>query len=201
MEYRLAKDVAVVGRELIEEHHPHLLGVRVEFVFMDKTPRAKGKDVWGRAKKISGLSAFLADEHGLREDYDPENPQEFFVVEVSEEVWERLTAKGRRALVDHELSHLDIAHDDDGNVKLAVVGHDITEFEGVLRRHGLWNETVEDFVKAGAEQLTLEGGEGAEDEVTTTIAYKDQSFTFAGDELERVAEGGRHLRTVGAESR
>lgn len=157
MEYRNAVEVEDIGREIMEEHHGHLLGVRVSFVFMDKTPKSKGKDIWGRAKKISGLPAFLADENGLRDHYDSENPQEFFVIEISEEVWETLTAKGKRALVDHELSHCEIVMDDEtGVAKLAIVGHDITEFDAVLRRHGLWNESVEDFVKAGAEQLSLD---------------------------------------------
>lgn len=157
MEYRLAGQAAIIGGELIEEHHAHLYGVRVEYVFMDKTPKAKGKEVWGRAKKISGLPAFLSSEDGMREHYDSESPQDYFVIELAEEVWERLTAKGRRALIDHELSHCDITHDDNGFVNLAIVGHDITEFEGVLRRHGLWNESVEEFIRAGAEQLSFDG--------------------------------------------
>lgn len=156
MEYRLANDAAKIGQGIIEEHHAHLNGVRVEFVFMDKTPRSGGKEVWGRAKKISGLPAFLSSENGMRSIYDSESPQDYFVIELSEEVWERLTTKGRKALLDHELSHCEIVEDDKGNVNLATVGHDITEFEGVLRRHGLWNESVEEFVKAGAEQLSFD---------------------------------------------
>lgn len=154
MQYRVAQQVADIGSKLVAEHHPHLNGVRVEFVFMDKTPKTKGKDTWGRAKKISGLNAFLSnsDDHesyGAAEDY--------FVVEVSEEVWQRLDAKSRKALVDHELSHCEIVMDEEtGASGLSIVGHDVTEFDAILRRHGLWNESVEGFVKAGAEQLSLE---------------------------------------------
>lgn len=154
MQYRVAQQVAEIGSKLVAEHHPHLNGVRVEFVFMDKTPKTKGKETWGRAKKISGLNAFLSnsDDHesyGAAEDY--------FVVEVSEEVWLVLDSKSRKALVDHELSHCEIVMDEEtGASSLAIVGHDVTEFDAILRRHGLWNESVEGFVKAGAEQLSFE---------------------------------------------
>jgi predicted metallopeptidase len=155
MEYRKAPEVEEIGRELIEEHHPHLLGVRVEFLFMSKTPKSKGRDVWGRAKKISGLNAFLAlGPNVLPETYE-DQPFDLFVIEISEEVWDRLRSKGRRALVDHELSHCQIVEDEEGRVNLAVVGHDVTEFEAVIRRNGLWREDLEEFVKAGAEQLEL----------------------------------------------
>lgn len=156
MEYKLATEAAKIATPIMEEHHAHLLGVRVEFLFMDKTPKSKGCDVWGRAKKVSGLPAFLALGPNTLPDFYADQPFDFFVVEISEEIWERLTAKGKKALVDHELSHCEITHDDEGNVNLSVVGHDIKEFSAVIRRHGLWNTSVEDFVKAGAEQLSLD---------------------------------------------
>jgi hypothetical protein len=153
MEYRLAAEAAQASRAIIEEHHPHLLGVRIEFVFINKTPKSKGKEVWGRAKKISGLPAFLSG--GMPEHYE-DQPTDFFVVELSEEAWDGLTPKGKGALVDHELCHCDIATDEEtGEVKLALRDHDVAEFEAILRRHGLWVRSVEEFVKSGAEQLSL----------------------------------------------
>ena len=157
MEYRLATEAARIGADVMAEHHPHLLGVRTEFLFMSKTPKSKGRDVWGRAKKVSGLPAFLAVGPNTLPEHYEDQPLDLFVIEISEEVWGRLTAKGKRALVDHELSHCEIEVDDEtGGARLAIVGPDVTEFEAVLRRHGLWNESVEEFVKAGAEQLSLE---------------------------------------------
>lgn len=155
-EYKLAKEAGVIGREILKEHHPHLLGVRVEFLMMDTMPKSKGKEVWGRAKKIGGLNAFLALGPNTLPDFYADQPFDFFVVEIAEEAWERLTGAGKRALIDHELSHCAVVEDEEtGVTKLAVVGHDVTEFEAVLRRHGLWNESVEGFVKAGAEQLSF----------------------------------------------
>lgn len=209
MEYRRAEEAARIGAEIIAEHHGHLMGLRVDFVFLDKKPKSKGKELWGRAKKISGLPAFLAasndpDHYGFAED--------FFVVEISEEAWDSLSAAGKRALIDHELSHMEIVTDDEtGASKLAIVGHDVTEFEAVLRRHGAWNDTLESFVEVGAEQLSLEDAgpgrgaaqsgdpdddEASDSEVQATITVRDRTFEFTDDMVERIAEGGRELRKV-----
>lgn len=160
MNFKIAPEARQIAVPIMEEHHPHLLGVRVCFLFMDKTPKSKGKEVWGRAKKISGLPAFLALGPETLPGFYLDQPLDFFVIEISEEIWEGLTTKGRKALVDHELSHLEIVEDEseDGivSVNLAVVGHDVAEFSAVLMRHGLWNESVEHFVGVGAEQLSLD---------------------------------------------
>ena len=156
MEFKLSEEAAKIGAGIMEEHHAHLLGVRVEFLMMSKTPKSKGKEVWGRAKKISGLPAFLAQE--TLQDYYEDQPADFFVIELSEEIWETLTAKGKQALIDHELSHCELEIDDEtGATSLAIVGHDVTEFSAVMERHGLWNDGLRDFIEVGAEQLSLDG--------------------------------------------
>lgn len=173
MEYRIAEEPARIGRELMEAHHEHLLGVRVDFLYMNKTPKSKGRDVWGRAKKVSGLNAFLAlGPRYMPETYE-DQPYDLFVIEVSEEVWKHLKPAARRALVDHELAHCDIETDEDGRTSLVVRGHDVEEFEVVVKRHGLWKQDVEDLVRAGAEQLTLD----AIDE--TGAVLKDDGYCVA----------------------
>lgn len=200
MEFRVATAVQGIADELIQKHHSHLLGVRVQCLFLDKTPKSKGKEQWGRAKKISGLPAFLADDPDrLPNDYE-DQPPDFFVIEISEEAWDGLKPRGRRALVDHELSHCEIETDDEGRVSLAIVDHDVTEFEAIIRRHGLWNDSVKEFVEAGAEQLTLDGAmdelpKPADDELQ---AGHTETFTFGPEHRDAIAEGARHLRDMGA---
>lgn len=150
MEYRDAVEVKRAATGLIESHHTHLDGVRIQFVFMSETPQSKGKDVWARARKISGLNAFLSSEFGVQEEYA--EAETYFVIEVSEEIWDGLNTRQRKALVDHELHHCEL-HPEKGTP--VIVGHDVTEFGDVLKRHGLWNESVKEFVEAGAEQLSL----------------------------------------------
>lgn len=155
MNYRIAEEVRSTAKKIIGEHHAHLLGLRVECVFTDKTAKSRGREVPGRTKKVSGLPAFLAspsEATGESPDFYSDDPSDFFVIEVSEEVWERLSESRRVALVDHLLSHAEIETDEEtGTAKLSVVGPDVSEFTHVLARHGAWNEGLKDF----AEQLSL----------------------------------------------
>lgn len=146
--YREAPQVKKIAEELIEKYHHHLIDfdVRIDYVFVDKTPKIGGKEVWGKCQKISSLNAFLAGEN---EDCDP-----FFVIIISEPVWDVLPPDKRRALVDHELCHTwseaSQKEDTDGSedaVKLSLNPHDLEEFTCIVRRHGLWREDVEAFVK------------------------------------------------------
>lgn len=156
MEYRKAsRYVEAMVEEAVAVHHPHLYGLEIDVVFTDKTPKSKGREVWGRAKKISGLNEFLARPKARQEEYG--DGQDFFVIELSEKAFGNLTTEGQKALIDHCLSQCEIVFDEETQVvALSVVGPDIAEFEGVVRRHGLWRESVKDFVQAGAEQLSLE---------------------------------------------
>lgn len=156
MEYRVAREVERIVRDLIADHYAHLHGIRISCVFLSKTPKSKGRDVWARAKKISGLPAFLSDENGMSAEYD-EMPPDFFVIEVSEEIWTNLTESQRRALVDEQLVRLEIVEDDEGRVNLAVVDRGVVLVPEIVERHGLWRDSIEEAVRAGAEQLELEG--------------------------------------------
>ncbi len=59
--YSEAPEVREVAQELIQIHHSHLSGQRIEYVFRSEPAKDKGKEVWGKARKIGGLNAFLAD--------------------------------------------------------------------------------------------------------------------------------------------
>lgn len=149
--YRPAPAVARVAGELIPKHHQHLHGVRIDYVFRSETAKSNGKEIWGKARKITGLNAFLAtpeDERPVEDDID-----DFFVIEISEPVWAILDPAERAALVDHELCHLTVEEDKDDNLKLKLRPHDLEEFVAIVRRHGLWRDDVETF--AAAVQMVL----------------------------------------------
>ena len=166
---------------------------------MDKTPKSKGRDVWGRAKKVGGLNALLAlGPNALPDSYE-DQPHDLFVIEVSEEVWDHLKPAARSALVDHELSHCQISEgDEDGRVGLAIVGHDVTEFEAIVRRHGLWNEGLQDFADA-AEQLTLDAVDetGGVEEEGEPVPGGSETFTFISEDTKVLSGAARHLRSIG----
>lgn len=143
--YTPAPDVKSIADELIVKYHPHLDGVRIEYVMGDKTPRRGGKDVWGFVKKISSLPAYLAAD---KNDQKSGDVSPFFVMVISEPIWVNLYPDKRTALVDHELCHCGVEVDDEGNSKLTLIPHDLEEFVAIVRRYGLWMEDVKDFVTA-----------------------------------------------------
>jgi predicted metallopeptidase len=147
--YRPAPEVKEIAEDLIQKYHQHLLdfSVKLEYVFVDKTPKSKGREVWGTCRKVSSLNAFLAN---AQEGTDP-----FFVIVISEPIWDILPPSSKVALVDHELCHAwaeaSQKEETDGSedvVKLSIRPHDLEEFACIVRRHGLWREDVEAFVKA-----------------------------------------------------
>ncbi len=150
-----APEVESIANELIPKYHQHLIdfSVKIRYVFIDKTPSAKGIEVWGTCRKVSGLNAYL----------EGENPDgdAFFVITISKDIWDILPLDKKIALVDHELCHAsaeakqqkeeaesDADLETDNPVKLSIRPHDLEEFSCIVRRHGLWREAIQDFVDA-----------------------------------------------------
>lgn len=145
--FRAAPEVAEIVdelRETIDDHKP-LIDIRIECVWKPKATRSKGHLVLGKARKISGLNAYLAN-----------GGEEFFVIEIALDTWDHLTHEQRVALVDHELCHLRVDEDHvTGEPVLGMHHHEIEEFAGVIARHGFWKSDVARFSAAVAEQLSL----------------------------------------------
>lgn len=135
--WREAPEIETVARQLINDHHSHLAIAEIRFYFFTKEILQGDKAVWGRARKVAGLNAVLAN-HDTTED------KQFFVIECWKFIWDAITEKQRRALVDHELEHCWV----DENGKLSLAKHDVEEFTNVIRRHGLWRSDVQLFVDA-----------------------------------------------------
>lgn len=142
--YWYAPEVEELARKLIEEHHPELVGIRIDYVFRSPAANHGGKVVLGKARKISGLAAFLAHHEGA-----------FLVMEIAGDVWQELTERKRAALVDHELCHM--GTDDNGGPK--ILSHDVEEFVVVVERHGIWKRDLESFQLAAQLALPFDGGE------------------------------------------
>lgn len=139
--------VGAIARELIVKHHEHLAGEDVRYVFRSEHAKDAGKAVLGKARKISGLNAFLTTG---------EDDSDYFVIELAADIWAGLGAKERRALLDHELSHCRIKYaGDTGEPTLYIAPHDLEEFNDVVERHGLWRRDVKEFLDAASGQLRL----------------------------------------------
>jgi putative metallopeptidase len=161
--YRPAPEVEAIAGPLIEAHHQHLTehgDVRIEYLFRSEATVKGGHVVLGKARKVSGLNAFLAgwDDATDVDDEAGDEVRPFFVIEIAADQWATLTEAQRTALVDHELCHLNVEPTDE-SVKLTLAGHDLEEFGAVVERHGLWKPAVELFA-AACQQLKLPGMDG-----------------------------------------
>ncbi len=158
--YSEAPEVDAVGRVLIRESFSFLIryAVRVEFIFIEKTPKTKGKERWGCCRLITSLNAFLANGE--------QDGESFFCIEIARPIWQELDAKAREALVFHELCHAWAEEEydeesDETEIVKSTLPHDIEEFTAVIDRYGYqWRGDAERFaesiIKAHA-QLSLEG--------------------------------------------
>jgi hypothetical protein len=186
-----APEVEDVARRLIDDFHPHLSTIRIDYVFASEPLKEKGKVVWGRAKKIGGLNAWLASETKFRE---AATPEEFFVIEICKQTWQQLDEKSRRALTDHELSHLDV---DMETGKLSLLPHDLEEFNSIVRRYGLWRADVEFFIRAANGQKDLFEATKNEDDdryfdgVLDRVADDINSGALGPDVTATVTRGAR----------
>lgn len=171
-EYWRAPQVERIARKLIGKHHEHLNrhDVQVRCVFRDPPARSRGKLVYGKARKVSGLTAYLVGlEHEDRPSDD--GPVDFFLIEIAHETWQGLTERQREALVDHELCHLEVElpETSDKDRTLSLRSHDLEEFTEVVKRHGLWQPSVARFANvAKSAQLAFPIQAGSAGDVLRT---------------------------------
>jgi len=148
--YLPAQDARRIAADLIPAHHPHLEDAPLRYVLREPPAKKNNRARLGVARVVSGLGAYFAGITTALSGRPSVGP--FGVVELAATHWnELLNDSQRRALVDHELCHF--AYDGE---RLTIMGHDVEEFEAVIRRHGLWSTDLFDLVSAGADQLRLE---------------------------------------------
>lgn len=174
--YALAQEAQVLGEELIPKYHPHLTTVRVEYVFNEAAMKSKGKELFARAKKKSGLDAFL---------FAPpteDDPKPFFVIEINKQAWDVLNKKQKRALVDHELCHCLW----DVEKGLYMRTHDVEEFSEIIKRHGLWQPDVQLFAEIAVKhvkqlELPIPDGEAKDVKIVKAGAEKAEEVKPAAE--------------------
>lgn len=134
-------------RELVRAHHEDLekTNARIALAWnLSWSADVDGKVTLGKMKKASDLDRELYA-------YD-------FVLLLNAEFWQDadVTDKQRRALMDHELMHGQVARDEAGDYKrdtrdryvFRIRKHDIEEFSEVVARHGTWKRDLEIFFAA-----------------------------------------------------
>jgi Putative phage metallopeptidase len=132
-DYSPAESVQAVAQSLMATYHPELATARITYLFIDRVPKKGGREVFGKAVKVSGRWESLTELD--------------FIVEVSLPKWNDLSEDQRIALVDHLLERCFGEEDDDGAFTWALREPDVQEFSTILKRHGIWNESLTSFVQ------------------------------------------------------
>lgn len=175
-EFIEAEEVREIAGTIIDAFYPELASATIYYVFDVKERTSQHKEVWGYARKISGVQAYIANRDRPAEWRN----EAFFVVEIVKPVWDRLSEAQREALIDHELGHCGI---EDG--KLQVNAHDIEEFKAVYERRGAWQPEVRAFAQAVLDGGQLHLIDGETGEVLETRATEGDTHR------ERVMTGDR----------
>jgi hypothetical protein len=131
--------------KMLERYHPQLRDAKVTFTYLFAHAAVdKNGDPKGPAVRFGGYAALAVIKIiGLKERADTRADAE---LTIDGDRWPELSEAGRYALVDHELEHLELKHDKDGNVqrddlnrpKLVIRKHDhqFGWFDAIVRRHG-----------------------------------------------------------------
>lgn len=152
LSYRLIERDSVWGQklyqmleDLVEIHHRELADAWIALAWnLSWKADVDGRVTLGKMKKASDLDRELAA-------YD-------FVMILRQEFFEnlRVTDDQRRALIDHELCHGAVKHDDRGEptydergrIVYRVRKHDLEEFAEIAERYGCWKKDLEAFAAA-----------------------------------------------------
>lgn len=167
-DFELAPDVEIVAQKVIAEHHKSLAELKIAYLFREGNWSSQNRETWAKIFKVS-------DRDKLLNNYD-------YILVVNVEVWWRIDAPIREALIDHELSH--IGMDDNGAWKM--FGHDLEDFVAVVRRRGPWTEEARLYLKAAEAH---EKG----DEFKQITLFDNQEEAAAGKDEEGELSGVGHV--------
>jgi hypothetical protein len=152
-----ALEPARIAAELIPQYHAHLIDARILYLFTTQQRKKCDRARLASAQKFSDLQRYLSSLHFA----DGREASIFtgadFLMLVGRVEWEDLTTAQRRALVDHELSHMGRVEkitDTGVEGRWAILGHDLEEFAAVIQRHGLWRQEARDMAQV-MQQLSL----------------------------------------------
>jgi hypothetical protein len=157
VQYSQAPEAEEIGTRLIEEgeEFAHLKDALIVYVFCDQAPKRSGRPVYGTAEVVKGKKAHLFWRGKDEEQSDP-----FYVVTVSEDLWEKLDEEQQRFVVRHQLRRCGVKNNKRGR-RLIVTPYDVELFLTDLTDTcwetvcSVWSTVQE--AKAGQPALPLDG--------------------------------------------
>ena len=115
--------------ELLNEFHSDLRNAEIKCLFYDKPKKRAGKIILGTAEAVSAKFNYLT---GID-----------FIISIFKDAWDIMVEEQRKALLDHEMMHMFVGEDKDGNVIYKIVPHDIEDFADILNRYGVdWADNI-----------------------------------------------------------
>jgi len=122
--YTFADDVEDLALSLINQYHTHLFDAKIAYLFKNGSWKSKGQIVTGKAMVAPQVWKMISNYN--------------LVIIINRTIWTNLENKGKKALLDHELSRFEIPKKDKlGNIKWSLQEHDLKEFSQVIQRHGI----------------------------------------------------------------
>jgi hypothetical protein len=134
-EFSPAPEVQRIAEKIIEIFKPELAlwEIPIIYVFCTENPKKDGREVIGLARKVTGFYAYLAGY-----------PDGLFVLETGLPAYLELTPHQKIAYVHHELCHFGMSE----LGGLAIVPHDIEEFNEVAETYGAYFDRLQIFADA-----------------------------------------------------
>lgn len=140
-----AREVEALAKNLLRDceefYSMDLFDIR--YVFRSKTPNGEGCKILASCRKLPGLMSSLTQKSGLADNIEAINaePVPVFVISVANEPWTYADDDQKRALVHHELSHID-------PVDIKIRTHTAEDFQTTARRFGAWQPGLALLVEA-----------------------------------------------------
>lgn len=136
---------------LVNDHHPSLSEVRFALLWRrELKPDADRKLTLGKSMKVADADKELAG-------YD-------WKIILNKEAWGDFSSEQRAAVMDHEITHCDLAADRKtcevrrdvrGRLVLRARRHDIEEFSSIIERHGLYTSSLVKFAESMDEKRKI----------------------------------------------
>ena len=145
--YTTDPELDQLAQRIIQTDRKGLKVLRIAYMFRPEAPCSDGK-------VTAGMCVRLDDRNYTLHQYD-------FVIEIANDIWIEATTQFKHALMDHELGHIGVRMDEDGQpamdeksgrIKTFSRKHDVEEFEDVLTRHGDYHSGLRSFLKAFADR-------------------------------------------------
>lgn len=140
-----AREVEALAKNLIRDcqEFDSLDILDIRYVFRPKSQAGEGCKILASCRKLPGLISALTQTKGLAKDREDSHaePWPVFVITVSYEPWSYADDDQKRALIHHELSHID-------PVDVKTRTHTAEDFQTTAFRFGAWSPGLALLVEA-----------------------------------------------------